>query len=182
MSNNVTLDRTRARREAQEIAKVFSHKKKKRQSSACERPLTPGEKLKLRKRKKADQEVEKLKKITVSSYAENRRKCSKLKERQTKVSVALSLIPGKDESFDNENNVDDDLLTLVDLNIAQLNNLRDYTHCFGEEEDSDEDVKKNICKYTNCFGEDEDEEDGDNKDEDEDVFEDEFPTTNGTVH
>jgi len=53
------------------------------------RPMTPGERLKQRKREKADEEARRLSQLTSESYFESRRKYSEVKNRHSKVSASL---------------------------------------------------------------------------------------------
>lgn len=99
LSAERTVDRTALNREAMEIADAlaggkyskanqrpppsFSNNNSNNQLKILNsrRPLTPKEKMKIRKQQRADQEIELLKKVTVQTYTENRRDCTDIKKR-----------------------------------------------------------------------------------------------------
>lgn len=187
MSGDKTIDRKLANQEALEIANALSGEKCSK--SKCgpqnkytlsamntkKRPLTPKELMKIRKQQRADEEMERLKKLTVKTYNESRRRCTDIKKRiehsstdgmNPKHDVHLEIIEATKEDEE------------VDLDVFKpsepagvMENTKEavhiYTHCFGDDVDE---THKDFKKYTHCFGEGSSSEDEINGDAD-DVFE-----------
>eukprot|EP00111_Clytia_hemisphaerica_P019457 TCONS_00057400-protein len=187
LSGNRTIDRKIAKREAMEIADALSSGEKCSKSNVKrrgdrllpglnnnQRPLTPKELMKIRKQQRADEELEKLKKLTVKTYAESRRECTDIKNRLEHASVEDE----KDENIHSsprENNRDDDKLCNIEMNIIEATEDERRRNLPFKRDDSlevcelpaddvfecgggDERVKEDRAHiYTHCFGEEEEE-------------------------
>lgn len=205
---NKTIDGKLAKKEANEIARVMNEPQKlhnyrnnnnnhgsgsfnnqstsrnKNVTSAVKnisnsRPLTPKEQMKLRKRQKADEEAERLKKITVCAYNESRRQCSDIKERQTKKRSFVSDDvynngDDNDDVFKDDEHQDNDRVSDgfydnknigrdVDKNTEVLLKTEHLDVCISNYDGDDEirDFPQGsgdaIRRYTHCFGEGDDE-------------------------
>ena len=187
-----------------EIAQALSDQnmKKKKSNLAVppetknKRPLTPKEQMKLRKQQKADEEAERLKKITVSAYNEGRRKCTDIKEKQTREHSFIDDNDSKHKLKNNSPEVVDTKIKITEatveedfLDVFELTNedplsspvegnipKKCYTNCFGEDDDEEETLKE-ARQYTHCFGMDDSEEEEevhDVEDNDRNVYEESF--------
>ena len=137
-----------------------------------QRPLTPKELMKIRKQQRADEELEKLKKLTVKTYAESRRECTDIKNRLEHASVEDEKEENRHNSQNEENQNDEK--HDIEMNIIEATeNERRKTLPFKRdnslevfelpvddvfEDGGDERMKVDRARvYTHCFGEDEDE-------------------------
>ncbi|XP_046842933.1 serine/threonine-protein kinase Nek11-like isoform X2 [Xenia sp. Carnegie-2017] len=69
--------------------------------SPLKRPMTPLEKMRLRKQERADAQAERLKQVTAQKYAESRRKYSNVKRKQSLSSVGLPWVKEHPDVFHN---------------------------------------------------------------------------------
>ena len=195
LSADRTFDRRIAQQEAMEIASVLSEGKCSKANKFPPsnnarlnpqkhgRPLTPKERMKIRKQQRADQEMERLKKLTVKTYNENRRECTDIKKRfehssaddfddhdkningannygaKESQNIRIDIIDAtKDEQEESyldvydlpaDDNVFNQQQPLTPKESAEVDCVRAYTHCFGEDEDE---TLCHVRKYTHCFG------------------------------
>jgi len=197
MSVNKTIDRKIANQEALEIAHALSGEKCSKSKCPLQnkytisamntnkRPLTPKELMKIRKQQRADDELDRLKKLTVKTYNESRRRCTDIKKRiehssstsvddnMNKHNIDLNIIEATNEEGDSLDVYKLPSQSLHDV-MENTNELEHehvvYTHCFGDDIDE---TQLQVGKYTHCFGEDNSssEDDGGNDAVYDDVFE-----------
>ena len=136
------------------------------------RPLTPKELMKIRKQQRADEEMERLKKLTVKTYNESRRECTDIKNRFEHSSA--DDFDGNDKRINDANNYSVGEGDNIRIDIIEATKKKDeedsYFDVYGLPTDDnvflnnqqplipkDNAAVDRVRVYTHCFGEDEDE-------------------------